>query len=154
MKKKLVIRCLIGAPIGIAISAIITVIISLFIGDGVYYAVVPELISICKTEINAVLLQTLCSMLYGAAFGGASLIWEKENWSLLKQTLLHLLICSLATFPIAYVLRWMNHSLVGVLIYFGSFFAIYFGIWLSCYLSMKYHIKEINEQIKNINAPN
>ena len=45
MKKKVIIRCLIGAPIGLALSTIITIAISLTLGDGHYYAVVPELIA-------------------------------------------------------------------------------------------------------------
>lgn len=81
MKKKVIIRCLIGAPIGLALSTIITIAISLTLGDGHYYAVVPELIADCGTEINAVLLQAICSLLYGAAGAGASLIWEIDDWS-------------------------------------------------------------------------
>ncbi len=54
MKKKVLIRCLIGAPIGVAISTMITIVISLTVGDGNFYAVFPELIADCGTEINAV----------------------------------------------------------------------------------------------------
>ena len=115
MKKKVAIRCLIGAPIGVAINTIITIAISLIVGDGRFYAVVPELIADCGTEINAVLLQTICSLLYGAAWAGASIIWEVDNWSILRQTTTHLIICSLCTFPIAYFMRWMNHSILGIL---------------------------------------
>ena len=105
MKKKVIIRCLIGAPIGLALSTIITIAISLTLGDGHYYAVVPELIADCGTEINAVLLQAICSLLYGAAWAGASLIWEIDDWSILRQTVTHLIVCSLCTFPIAYFMR-------------------------------------------------
>ena len=41
MKKNLFYRCLFGAPTGLAISYAITIIISLFIGDGRFHAVVP-----------------------------------------------------------------------------------------------------------------
>ncbi|MGX8704280.1 MAG: DUF3021 family protein, partial [bacterium] len=66
MKKKILHRCLIGAPIGLAISTLITIMISLIVGDGRYYAVVPEAVSDFGTEINAVLAQAVFSMLYGA----------------------------------------------------------------------------------------
>ncbi len=39
-------------------------------------------------------MQTVLGMVYGAMWGGASVIWEIENWSLLKMTLSHLAICS------------------------------------------------------------
>ena len=53
MKKNLFYRCLFGAPTGLAISYAITIIISLFIGDGRFHAVVPELTALCGSEINA-----------------------------------------------------------------------------------------------------
>lgn len=148
MKKKILTRCLIGAPIGLAISTMITIAVSLAMGDGEFYAVVPELIADCKTEINAVLLQAVCSLLYGAAWAGASVIWEIDDWSLLRQTTTHLIIGSLATFPIAYFMRWMKHNLWGVLLYFGVFLIIYLFIWFSQYMMMKRRVQQINSRVQ------
>lgn len=142
---------MIGAPIGLALSTIITIAISLTVRDGRFYAVVPELIADCGTEINAVLLQTVCSLLYGAAWAGASIIWEIDNWSILRQTITHLIICSLCTFPIAYFMRWMDHSAFGILSYFGIFFAIYFIIWMSQYMTIKKRIQQINSAVQKNN---
>ena len=69
MKKRLALRCLVGAPLGLAISTMITILISLTVGDGNFYPVVPELIKDCGSEMNAVLLQTVCSLLYGGGLG-------------------------------------------------------------------------------------
>ena len=118
MKKKVILRCLLGAPIGLALSYLITVVISLAVADGNFYPVVPELIQDCGSEINAVLLQMVCSLLYGAAWAGASVIWEMENWSLLRMTGTHLAVCSLATFPIAYSMRWRSGWIKAVLCVF------------------------------------
>ena len=149
MKKKILHRCLIGAPIGLAISTLITIVISLIVGDGRYYAVVPEAVSDFGTEINAVLAQAVFSMLYGAAFAGASAVWETD-WSLLRMTLTHLVICSAATFPIAYGMRWMEHSPGGVLKYVGIFVAIYALIWIVMYGGIKRKIKAMNERVREI----
>lgn len=151
MKKKVIMRSLLGAPIGLTLSTIITIVISAIFGNGNFYPVVPELITDCGTELNAMILQTIFSLLYGAAFGGASVIWEQEDWSLLKQTLLHLLICSLFTFPIAYATRWMSHNIKGILLYFGIFFFIYAFIWIPRYLSVRKSILEINAELRNTN---
>lgn len=151
MKQKLLTRSVIGAPIGLAIGTIIAIIFSLTVSDGEFYPVAPELITDCGSEINAVLLQAICSLLYGAAWAGASVIWETENWSLLRQTVTHLMICSLATFPIAYFMRWMHHSISGVLIYFGIFLGIYLIIWISQYSSMKKRVKQINRRVHEKN---
>lgn len=147
MLKKVLLRCLFGAPIGLAIGTVITIIISLVVGDGTYYAVVPELIADCGSEINAVVFQSVLSLIYGAAWAGASVIWENERWSILKQTVIHLIICSAATFPIAYFARWMPHNANGVLLYFGIFVVIYIVIWLSQYSSMKKKVQQINERL-------
>ena len=147
MKKEILKRSLFGAPLGIAIGVIITIIISLTVGDGRFYAVVPELVNDMGSEINAVILQTVLSMVYGAAWAGASVVWDAEGWSLLKMTLVHLAIASVATFPIAYFARWMPHSTKGILIYVGIFIAIYAAIWLSQYAAMKKRIQAMNEKL-------
>lgn len=153
MKKKLIFRCLLGAPLGLAISTAITILISLAVGDGQFYPVVPELVTDCGTELNAVLLQAGCSLLYGAAWAGASLIWEQERWSLLRQTLTHLAVCSTATFPIAYLMRWMEHSAVGALQYFGIFFAVYLFVWLSQYAAIRRKVRQINRRVRESGRP-
>ncbi len=143
-------RALVGAPIGLAISTAITIIISLVIGKGEYFAVVPELASDFGSEVNAVLIQALCSMLYGAAFAGASVIWDTD-WSLTKMTVIHLLICSAATFPIAYLMRWMDHTVGGVLKYFGVFLLIYLIIWVSQYARIRKSIAALNKKVNDLN---
>lgn len=148
MRKKLALRCLIGAPIGLAISTMITIGISLAISDGSYYAVVPGLAADCGSELNAVLVQAVSAMLYGAVWAGASLIWEQERWSLLRQTVTHLVICSLATLPIAYFLRWMEASFAGIAKYFGIFFGIYLLVWLWQYGNIKRRIRQINAKMR------
>jgi len=142
-------RALVGAPVGIAISTAITIIISFAIGKGEYLAVVPELAADLGTEINAVLIQALCSMLYGAAFAGASVLWDSD-WSLTKMTVVHFLICSAATFPIAYLMRWMEHTVGGALRYFGIFLLIYLIMWVSQYVKMKKNIAALNKKMNDL----
>lgn len=148
MKKKIILRSLLGAPIGLAVNYLITVLISLAVADGNFYPVVPELAADCGSEMNAVLLQTLFSIIYGAVWGGASGIWETERWSLLRMTVTHLLICSIITFPIAYLMRWMPHNIMGILLYFGIFGAIYLFIWISQYQAIKRNIRQINHKMQ------
>ncbi|MBQ6060393.1 MAG: DUF3021 domain-containing protein, partial [Clostridia bacterium] len=59
----------------------------------------------------------------------------------------HFLICSAATFPTAYLMRWMNHSVGGVLGYFVQFVAIYAVIWVVSYFSTKKRIEAFNRKI-------
>ena len=91
MKKKAFLRALIGAPIGLTISVVLTILVSVTIGDGKFYPVQPELTTLCGGELTAVALQTAASLLYGAVWAAASVIWETD-WSLLRQTLTHVLV--------------------------------------------------------------
>ncbi len=154
MKKKVILRCLVGAPIGLSISFIITLIISVIINRGEYYPVVPQLASLCGNELNAVIIQTVCSLIYGAAFGGASVIWETEGWSLLKQTVVHCLVISISSFPIAYCMYWMPHNFWGIAGYAFIIFFIYFFIWFSQYFAMKKKIQAFNDRVNADTANN
>ena len=50
-------------------------------------------------------------------------------------------------FPIAFFTRWMGHTVIDVLIYFGIFFGIYFFIWIVQYRAIKIRVKEISEKL-------
>lgn len=150
MKKKVIIRSLFGAPIGVLISLIITICISYAVGDGQFYPVAPQLEYYCGSEINAVFWQTVFSMVYGAAFGGSSVIWELENWSLTKQTAVHFTLVTLITIPMAYTMRWVDENVISWIMYLAVFIFIYFSIWLSQYLSIRARIRKINKQIEKL----
>lgn len=152
MKKVILLRCLYGGPIGLLICHVISIAISVSINDGSYYAVVPELISICHSETNAVILQTICAFVYGAIWASISVIWEIDEWSIIKQSIIHFSISSIVTFPIAYTMRWMEHSIAGVISYFIMFVSIYIGIWIYKYLTIRNKIKKMNEKVKENSA--
>ncbi len=147
MKKKILLRSILGFPIGLAIGYAITIILSLIWANGYYAPCVPELIVIMGSEINAVLLQAFLCGILGMGFGASSIIWEIENWGLVKQTGIYFLIISVIMIPIAYVTYWMEHSLKGILSYFGIFASIFVGIWIIQYIIAKNNVKKMNETL-------
>lgn len=150
MKRKLILRCLFGAPIGVTVSLVITVIISLCTGHGEYYPAPHELIDWCGNEITAVIVQLLCSLLVGAIGGGSSVIWEMEKWSLTKQTLVHFAALVVPFVPLSYVLNWMPHYLYGALGYAAAFIVVYVLIWVSIYVSIKIKLKKMNKHLQEL----
>ena len=63
MKKRILCRALIGAPIGLAISTAITIFSSLIYGDGNYYPVVPVLNrALIKVSGKVRSYDTICTM--------------------------------------------------------------------------------------------
>lgn len=144
MKKKMIMRGLLGLPTGIAIGFVITLIISACIGNGSFYPVTPELIDTMGNELNAVILQTVLCAVMGVGFAAASVIWELDSWSLAKQSGIYFMIISVIMLPIAYVTNWMKHTALGVLSYVAIFVAIFIIVWLSQYLLWKRKIKKMN----------
>lgn len=149
MKKQVLLRGLLGVPLGIAIGYLIAVFVSLSFGDGNFYPCEPELANQLGSEISAVVLQTVLCALLGAVFGSASVIWEMENWSIVKQTGIYFSVTALGMLPIAYFARWMEHSIGGFLLYFGIFFAIFIFMWIIQYCFWKKKIKNINTKVNN-----
>jgi hypothetical protein len=148
MKRQIILRGLLGFPMGIAIGNIISVAISFDWGGGYYSSCVPELIETMGSEIYAVALQTLLCGLLGTAFGICSLIWEIDKWSIAKQTGIYFLSASFIMMPIAYLTNWMEHTLVGFVIYFGVFAAIFVVVWIVQYFIWRVKIKKMNARIK------
>ena len=151
MKKEFVLRVFIGLLGGIVISYLITIGISLAISDGSYYPCVPSLIERFGNEITAIIIQTVLSAVLGVGFAGSSIIWEMDEWSLLKQTSIYFGIVSVLMMTIAYICEWMEHSVKGVLSYFGIFFAIFIVVWIVQYLIWKVRVSKIKEGIQKKN---
>lgn len=148
MKRKIISRGLLGIPIGIAIGYVISIIASLIWANGYYSPCSPELIASMENEIHAVVVQTLLCGLLGAGFAAASVIWEIEHWSLLKQSGIYFLIASFLLFPISYFLHWMERSILGFLIYLVIFLLLFIAIFAMQYLIWKYNVKKMNLNLK------
>lgn len=147
MKRKILLRSMLGFPLGLAIGYLITIVTSLIWANGYYSPCVPELTVMMGNEINAVLLQAFLCGILGSGFAAGFAIWETESWGLVKQTGIYFLISSVIMMPIAYVLYWMEHSLKGVISYFGIFIFIFMIIWAVQYFIAKHNVKKMNETL-------
>ena len=147
MKKKIIKRGLFGIPPGITMGYFITILISLGGKTGYYTPCVPELIAIMGNEINAVILQTVFCGILGAGFAASSAVWEMDSWSIVKQTGIYFAIISVIMLPIAYFAYWMEHSVVGFLIYFGIFTLCFVIIWVIQFGIGRYNVRKMNEKL-------
>lgn len=148
MKKKVLLRGVLGFPLGISIGYVITILISIGEGQGGYSPCVPEFIDCMGSEIYAVIVQAALCGLLGVAFGSSSLIWEIDSWSIVKQTGVYFAITSIVMLPFAYIMFWMDHSVKGFISYFGIFVAIFIFMWLIQYLIGKYTVAKMNSKLK------
>lgn len=146
--KKVMLRGLLGFQLGVFMGYTITILIALLLLDkGVYTPVVPLLAEVTGNEITAVVLQYGLSGLLGFAFAAGSAVFEVEEWSLTKQTVIHFIISTVAMFPIAYFTYWMRHTLWGIILYISIFVIMYIIIWAIQSYFWRKKIKGINDKI-------
>lgn len=146
MKKKIIQKGLLGALTGVTICYLITICVSLSLGEGVFYAVTSEMVGAFGNELTAVIVQLFLSAAMGFVLGAASLIYDND-WGIVKQVAVHSLLLMAAILPTAYICHWMQHSIKGFLIYLGIFLAIYVVIGAVQLLVWKKRVKDINSRL-------
>lgn len=147
MKKQILLRGLRAFPIGVGIGHAITIVASLHWGQGYYVPCAPALTEMIGSQSWAAAFQAVLCGLLGSSFGASSVIWEIDRFSIAKQSGLYFLINALVMMPIAYVSRWMEHSLSGFLQYFGGFAAIFAIIWFFEYWLWRQKVRRMNARL-------
>lgn len=149
MKKKIILRALLGFPLGIAIGHCMSLLASVILGRGTFEVCMPAFIEAVGTELGAVALQTLLCGILGAASAASSVVWETD-WGIVRQTAVYFLILGAAMMPVAYITGWMEHSAKGFFLYFGVFVLIFAIMWVIQYLAWKGKLKRLNERMKEM----
>lgn len=93
-------------------------------------------------------LKSLAFMLIGFYFALSSYIYDIENWSMLKKTIIHFCLSLFAFYLITFSLGVLPIKLYSMLFNFLTFGVIYFGIWIGYKLYYKKIINEMNHLIK------
>lgn len=88
----------------------------------------------------------ILTALLGFHLAGSSAVFNQENWSLLKQTIVHFL-CMIPAIPVAYYLGWMPKTSFGVITYVIFFFILYAVQWILSLLYWKKQAKDIGEKL-------
>lgn len=148
MAKKLLLRGILGIFIGLAIGYVITIIVSLSAETQQYMPCAPGFAEAVGSETGAVALQAALCALIGFVYGACSLVWEIERWGLMRQTAVYFVIAAAAMLPVAYVLRWMDGSAMGILIYCGIFVAIFACVWLIQFFLARRAVRKLNSELQ------
>lgn len=144
LTKKTISRILIGFPLGVFINATISLIISLCQKELI--VLTPMLIDRMGGALSAYCLQYLLSGIVGATFAGCSIIFEVEQWSLFKQSMLHFFPTSLLFLVVSLLCGWIPVDTLGIFIFLIAFFFLYFFLWVSQYYFWKKQIEETNNK--------
>ncbi len=136
-----------GSIIGILVSYLMPLLMSLLAGEGMFHPIPASLLQDFGNELQAVLFQLGVFCLAGFLVGVESLVWEKECWSLLRQTTVHsgLVFCTLL--PAFFVCDWIE-GVTGFLLWMSIFLAVYLAIWCICYFTGLQEIRGLNRLLE------
>ncbi|PFK47949.1 permease [Bacillus cereus] len=99
-------------------------------------------------EAETLLFHLGIANIVGIIFSFASLVFEREEWNMLKQTIIHFIILLGTLLPIAIWVGWVPAQIGPIFIFIGSFILIYFIIWCIMAMYWKNKIKELNNGLK------
>ncbi|RSL35285.1 DUF3021 domain-containing protein [Salibacterium salarium] len=84
-------------------------------------------------------------MFCGWFFSVSGLIFVKEQWSLVKRTVIHFFTVTFLYFMLSFVVGWIPFTIHGFFIEIGLFLLLYLVIWISFYLYFYFEMKKLNE---------
>lgn len=74
--------------------------------------------------------------------------FENENWSLLRQTVYHMLTVLVLYYVTAFGVGWFSFTVKGFLVFFGLFIVLYATSWFGFYSYYRHEAKKLNEELK------
>lgn len=147
IKQAIIKRAILGFIYGVFIGQTILIIESLFMRDGNFYAVTASLLELAGTKIAAVIIQYFITGIIGTTFAATTVLFEMDNWSLLRQTITHFIIVSIVMYIAGFLCGWFPHTVVSTLIWFGVFVVVYVIFWICFSMYYKNKVKKINEAL-------
>ncbi|PWU66952.1 DUF3021 domain-containing protein [Gracilibacillus dipsosauri] len=133
----MIIEVLRRSIIGIAIGALVT-----------FVALTILVIFSIESTVIEIWRHFLSSMLMGVYFSLASLIFESERGSLLKQTIIHFVLSLIVISIVSIYAGWVPFTLWSLIIGLGIFLLTYFIMWIGIYTYYKKLEKSMNESIE------
>ncbi len=126
------------------------ILLGVFINQFVYLIMAMQG-NIVQVESSMIILEFIISSLTGLYCAGISVIFDVEEWSLLRQTITHS-IAMLPYFPIAIYAGWMPISLAGRVFFVLNYILVYVIIWFSFKKYWEKKSREINEELRKRHA--
>ncbi|WP_101842340.1 DUF3021 domain-containing protein [Halobacillus sp. Marseille-P3879] len=118
-----------------------------FAGIVTFIAITILVVNNVETEVSEIWLNMLGSMILGVYFSVASLLFEKDSWSLLKQTITHLTLSLAVFYTIAGFIGWVPFTGQALLISTLIFLSIYFVFWFFTGLYLKRMTADLNKTV-------
>lgn len=146
MRRKILIRSLIGVVSGFVMMIIIPAVLNRA-QPSLQLMYSEDLLQRAGSPTGAIILTLVLVGVYGALCFGCTLFYEIERWPLALATVMHYLVVSLGYLLPACVLGW-NMSVKLLLLIEGFMTLGFFAIWLIMLAIYKRQVREINELLR------
>ncbi|WP_018932470.1 DUF3021 domain-containing protein [Gracilibacillus lacisalsi] len=124
------------------------ILLGVAVGSLITFVVLSFLVMLdINSTIQEIWKHWSASMALGVYYSLASVIFELERWSILKQTVIHLSLTILVFFPIAILAGWIPFNLLAMILGLGIFLTLYSVFWISAYFYYKNMERVMNERI-------
>ena len=148
-KKSIINLLYIGFSLGFILGVVLTTTIAtILIDDGNLHLFTNDFHEFIGNQLMGLMVHSFVCGVLGMVMAGSAIIYEIEEWELLKATIIHFLVIIVSFYSTAFFLRWFrpadHRAIITSLI---MFIVIYVCIWLSQYLSYKSQINEINQKL-------
>ncbi|MBB1068892.1 DUF3021 domain-containing protein [Limosilactobacillus sp. RRLNB_1_1] len=98
--------------------------------------------------LNAVLVSVILWGMMGLVFNFGALIFNIEDWSILKRTIVNFIIYYCGFTPLAILAGWFPLNLINWLVFTGIFVMIYLIMWFINFYAVKQDLKKINRKLR------
>ena len=99
-------------------------------------------------SLSAALPQILLGGIPGAVAMGSAVIYDIEEWSILRVTVTHFLVAMGAIILACFVLKWFEPWSTAFWILLAAELAGYILIWLIMYCCFRAKVRKLNEMLK------
>lgn len=156
LKHKAIMLSSIGFGVGIVIGVMITAFsATMEYADGNLWLCSKELINAVGNPLVAFIIQAFASGIHGAICFGGTVVYDMDEWGLLKCTVIHYIGAIGGYFILAFSMRWFSpKDMDTVIVMFSCMTVAYFIIWLINYISCKKQLKELNRELDELKASN
>ncbi len=145
--KKIMGHLLFGIPSGTFIGMTISLYFSWKVGLGTFYPGPPAFMAYFSNELQAITAAVVLWSVVGMMFSTSSLIFEKIDWSILKQTVLHFISTYVGLLTLNVFLNWFDYTLGDMFQFTLTFIIIYLIIWSLSMVRVKRNVNKINQQL-------
>lgn len=135
IKNRMINLSLFGFSLGLLVGAVIFV----FLTDDATYS-----------DRMGLLVQLIGSGLLGMVNMAGTIVYDLEDWGLVKATVVHYVLAAVSFFVASSVLHWFPANIL-IIVYIPYTIA-YFIIWLINYLAWKAEINQMNKDLRTMQS--